>query len=136
MSLGVIIAVLAYLGALGFLAWLGHQRTKPASDYLIAGRQIHPYVMAMSHGATFISTSAIVGFGGVAGMFGMSLLWLTFLNRLPSKTIPSMRRTPYTRDPPTKARRSWEPSSSGCPKAGRPFSRSCHKARTAPGRRN
>jgi len=80
MSLGVIIAVLAYLGALGFLAWLGHQRTKTASDYLIAGRQIHPYVMAMSYGATFISTSAIVGFGGVAGMFGMSLLWLTFLN--------------------------------------------------------
>jgi len=34
----------------------------------------------MSYGATFISTSAIVGFGGVAGLFGMSLLWLTFLN--------------------------------------------------------
>ena len=28
----------------------------------------------------FISTSAIVGFGGAAGMFGMSLLWLTFCN--------------------------------------------------------
>src|SRR5512146_2730476 len=36
--------------------------------------------MAMSYGATFISTSAIVGFGGVAALFGMSLLWLTFLN--------------------------------------------------------
>jgi SSS family solute:Na+ symporter len=36
--------------------------------------------MAMSYGATFISTSAIVGFGGVAGLFGMSVLWLTVCN--------------------------------------------------------
>jgi SSS family solute:Na+ symporter len=36
--------------------------------------------MSLSYGATFISTSAIVGFGGVAGMFGMDLLWLTFCN--------------------------------------------------------
>src|SRR5690606_24269814 len=33
-------------------------------------------------GATFISTSAIVGFGGTAGVYGMGLLWLTFLNIL------------------------------------------------------
>jgi SSS family solute:Na+ symporter len=35
--------------------------------------------MALSYGAAFISTSAIVGFGGFAAFFGMSLLWLTFL---------------------------------------------------------
>jgi len=75
-----IIAVLVYLLAIGYLGWLGYRRTKTATDYLIAGRKVHPYVMAMSYGATFISTSAIVGFGGVAGLFGMSLLWLTFLN--------------------------------------------------------
>jgi SSS family solute:Na+ symporter len=34
----------------------------------------------MSYGATFISTSAIIGFGGAAAVFGMSLLWLPFLN--------------------------------------------------------
>ena len=28
----------------------------------------------------FISTSAIVGFGGAAGQFGMGVLWLTVLN--------------------------------------------------------
>jgi Na+/proline symporter len=36
--------------------------------------------MALSYGATFISTSAIIGFGGAAGQLGMGLLWLTFLN--------------------------------------------------------
>lgn len=75
-----ILVVLAYLLVVGYLGWLGFQRTKTAADYMVAGREIHPFVMALSYGATFISTSAIVGFGGVAGMFGMSLLWLTFLN--------------------------------------------------------
>jgi SSS family solute:Na+ symporter len=76
-----IIVVLAYLLVVVYLGFLGWKRTKSATDYLIAGRGVHPFVMAMSYGATFISTSAIVGFGGVAGMFGMSLLWLTFLNK-------------------------------------------------------
>jgi len=75
-----IIIVIVYLLVVGYLGWLGFYRTRTATDYLVAGRKIHPFVMAMSYGATFISTSAIVGFGGVAGLFGMSLLWLTFLN--------------------------------------------------------
>jgi SSS family solute:Na+ symporter len=36
--------------------------------------------MALSYGATFISTAAIVGFGGVAGVYGLGLLWLPFMN--------------------------------------------------------
>lgn len=79
-SLFTIFLVIAYLVVIGYLAYMGSRKTRSATDYLIAGRQIHPFVMAMSYGATFISTSAIVGFGGVAGMFGMSLLWLTFCN--------------------------------------------------------
>lgn len=75
-----ILVVLAYLLVVVYLGFMGYMRTKTATDYLIAGRRTHPFVMAMSYGATFISTSAIVGFGGVAGMFGMSLLWLTFCN--------------------------------------------------------
>lgn len=75
-----IIVTVIYLLILGWLTYSGYKGTKNASDYLLAGRQIHPIIMALSYGATFISTSAIVGFGGQAGMFGMSLLWLTFLN--------------------------------------------------------
>ena len=72
--------VLIYLFITAYLGWLGYRGTKTATDYLVAGRETHPFIMALSYGATFISTSAIVGFGGVAGMFGMSLLWLTFCN--------------------------------------------------------
>jgi SSS family solute:Na+ symporter len=75
-----ILVVLIYLLLVVYLGFMGYMRTKSSTDYLIAGRKTHPFVMAMSYGATFISTSAIVGFGGVAGMFGMSLLWLTFCN--------------------------------------------------------
>ena len=113
-----IIVVLAYLIVVIYLGFLGYMRTKSASDYLIAGRQIHPFVMALSYGATFISTSAIVGFGGVAGLFGMSVLWLTFLNifvgifiafvffaprarrmghYLDAHTFPEFRRRPHRR---------------------------------------
>ena len=75
-----VIVVILYLMIVGYLGYLGFRRTRDATDYLVAGRKVHPFIMAMSYGATFISTSAIVGFGGVAGIFGMSLLWLTFLN--------------------------------------------------------
>jgi len=78
--LSSIIVVIVYLFAIGYLGYRGYRGTKTTADYLVAGRKVHPFVMALSYGATFISTSAIVGFGGVAGLFGMSLLWLTFLN--------------------------------------------------------
>jgi len=70
----------AYTLVIGYLGWLGYKKTKTASDYLVGGREIHPALMALAYGSTFISTSAIVGFGGVAGMMGMGLLWLVFLN--------------------------------------------------------
>lgn len=75
-----IIIIIVYLGIVGFLGFLGWRRTKTASDFMLGGRKTHPVIMALSYGATFISTSAIVGFGGQAGTFGMSLLWLTFFN--------------------------------------------------------
>ncbi len=74
------IIVVVYLGVVGYLGFLGYQQTRNSSDYLVAGRKSHPFVMALSYGATFISTSAIVGFGGAAAVFGMGLLWLVFLN--------------------------------------------------------
>jgi len=63
-----------------YLGWLGYKKTKDIDDYMVAGRKIRSYVLALSYGATFISTSAIVGFGGAAGALGMGLLWLTFMN--------------------------------------------------------
>lgn len=76
----ITIIIIIYLFITAFLGYLGYKRTKTSADYLVAGRQTHPLIMALSYGATFISTSAIIGFGGAAGQLGMGLLWLTFLN--------------------------------------------------------
>ncbi len=72
--------VLLFLLVNAFLAYLGYRGTSNASDYLVAGRKAHPVIMAISYGATFISTAAIVGFGGAAAVYGMGVLWLTVLN--------------------------------------------------------
>lgn len=78
---GLLVAITAvYIILMLALGYLGYRKTKGAEDYLVAGRNAHPVVIALSYGATFISTSAIVGFGGQAANLGMGLIWLTVLN--------------------------------------------------------
>jgi SSS family solute:Na+ symporter len=73
------VATIAYMAATFLLAWYGYRRTKTKEDFLLAGRTVKPWVIGLSYGATFISTSAIVGFGGQAAKLGMGLIWLTVL---------------------------------------------------------
>lgn len=80
--LALSIIVVIYLLMIGYVGYIAWKRTKSADDYMVAGRKTHPYIMALSYGATFISTAAIVGFGGVAANYGMGILWLVFLNIL------------------------------------------------------
>ena len=74
------IIFIIYIFALVFVGYYAYKKTNSSEDFMIAGKETHPFIMAMSYGATFISTAAIVGFGGVAGEYGMSVLWLAFLN--------------------------------------------------------
>ena len=76
------IVIILYLAVLALLGYLGYKRTKNASDYLLGGRRTNSIIMALSYGSTFISASAIVGFGGVAATFGMGIQWLCMLNIL------------------------------------------------------
>ncbi len=71
-----------YLGIIALLSYIGYRHTRSSKDYMVAGGNVHPYLMGLAYGASFISTSAIVGFGGAAGVYGMSLLWLTVFNIL------------------------------------------------------
>ena len=73
----LIFIYVALMLIVGYVAW---KRTNSKEDYLVAGRQTNSYIMALCYGATFISTSAIVGFGGLAGTNGLGILWLVFLN--------------------------------------------------------
>lgn len=74
------IVFIIYIFSLVLVGYYAYKKTNSSEDFMIAGKDTHPFIMAMSYGATFISTAAIVGFGGVAGEYGMSVLWLAFLN--------------------------------------------------------
>jgi SSS family solute:Na+ symporter len=63
-----------------FLGYLGYRKTKTAEDYFVAGRSMGPIIIAFSYGATFISAVALIGFSGIASIYGHSILWLAFLN--------------------------------------------------------
>lgn len=76
------IACVIYLGILIYVSYRSYKNTTSAQDYLLGGRRTHQLVMALSYGATFISTSAVIGFGGLAATNGLSLLWLAILNVL------------------------------------------------------
>ena len=80
MNATVTVTTLLYLAVTAGLGYLGFKQTTSAKDYLLAGRKVHPVIMAISYGSTFISTAAIVGFGGAAAVFGLGILWLTVLN--------------------------------------------------------
>lgn len=78
--LGIIVII--YMFIIALLGYLGYKRTKDASDFLLGGSKTNPIIMALSYGATFISASAIVGFGGYSATFGMGIQWLCMLNML------------------------------------------------------
>lgn len=80
LTLGIIVII--YIFVLAWLGYIGYKRTKNANDYLLGGRKTNPVIMALSYGATFISASAIVGFGGVSATYGMGIQWLCMLNML------------------------------------------------------
>ncbi len=74
------VMLVIYSAIMIYLGYRGYKATKNIDDWLVAGRRVGPFVVAMSYGATFISAVAIIGFAGQAQVFGMQLLWLSTLN--------------------------------------------------------
>jgi len=62
-----------YLLVLAHHAWKGQQQVKSLSDYLVAGRQLGGWVVALSFYATFMSTNTFIGAAGKSWQVG--LIW-------------------------------------------------------------
>ncbi len=75
-----IVLLIIFMAIMTYLARLGHRQTKTESDYANAGGNMKFWVMAASYVATFISTSAIVGFGGAGAVYGIGVSWLSFFH--------------------------------------------------------
>jgi len=76
------IIIAAYLFVLVLIGFLTGRRTKSVEDFYIGGRQIGPWVTALSYVAAYFSSVVIVGGGGFGYMFGMSTLWVGAINVL------------------------------------------------------
>lgn len=74
------IMALVFIALTLFLGWYGYKQTKGSDEFLLGTRKTNSTILALSYGATFISASAIVGFGGQAAKYGLSMVWLVFLN--------------------------------------------------------
>lgn len=85
MSEGVDLAVFGtmvviFMAATLFLGWYGYKNTKNNEEFLLGRSKAGPIIIALSYGSTFLSASAVIGFGGQAAVHGMSLMWLCLLN--------------------------------------------------------
>ena len=81
-NLGIFFVMLAlFLMTTIALGVYGYRNTKgDHKEYLLGKGKTNPLIIALSYGATFLSASAIIGFGGQAAVHGQSLMWLCFLN--------------------------------------------------------
>jgi len=75
-----VITMVLFASVFIFLGYLGYKKTKTVEDYFVAGRKMGALLIAFSYGATFISAVALIGFSGIASVYGHSILWLAFLN--------------------------------------------------------
>ncbi len=85
MSEGIDLTIFAVMAvifgiATAALAYYGYKNTRSSEQYMLGRNKTSPVIIALSYGATFLSASAIIGFGGQAAVHGMSILWLCFLN--------------------------------------------------------
>ncbi len=78
LTFGAMAAVFVVITLL--LGIYGYRNTKNNQEFLLGRNKTGPVIIALSYGATFLSASAVIGFGGQAAVHGMSILWLCFLN--------------------------------------------------------
>lgn len=74
------IMLIIFIGITVLLGIFGYRNTKNNQEFLLGRNKTNSVIIALSYGATFLSASAIIGFGGQAATHGMSLIWLCFLN--------------------------------------------------------
>jgi SSS family solute:Na+ symporter len=81
------LVLIAYLAVLVVVGLVTGRRTKSVEDFYLGGRQIGPWVTALSFVAAYFSSVVIVGGGGFGYMFGMSTLWIGAINVLLGCTV-------------------------------------------------
>ncbi len=82
-----IAVLIVYIGMLMGVGIWSARRTKSASDFIIGGRTIGPWVTALSFIAVYFSSVLIIGGGAFGYKFGMSTIWIGAINVLVGCTL-------------------------------------------------
>ncbi|MCD6380104.1 sodium/proline symporter [bacterium] len=82
-----IIVLIIYLGILVVIGIASARRTSTAEDFVIGGREIGPWVTALSFIAVYFSSVLIIGGGAFGYKFGMGTIWIGAINVLVGCTL-------------------------------------------------
>lgn len=81
------IVLIIYLGSLILIGFLGKRVTRTVEDFYIGGRNVGPWVTAISFIAAYFSSVVIIGGGGFGYKYGMSTVWIGASNVLIGCTL-------------------------------------------------
>ena len=71
-----VIAMIIYLFAMAAIGYWSYKQTDKYDDYVLGGRGLHPFVAALSAGASDMSGWLLMGLPGALFLSGMSELWM------------------------------------------------------------
>ncbi len=75
-STPVIIMFVIYIAAMLIIGWLGYKSTEDLSDYILGGRKLGPFVVALAAGASDMSGWLLMGLPGEVYSTGISASWI------------------------------------------------------------
>ncbi|HAT1329711.1 TPA: sodium/proline symporter PutP [Corynebacterium striatum] len=71
-----VVAMIVYLLAMAAIGFWSYKQTDQYDDYVLGGRGLHPFVAALSAGASDMSGWLLMGLPGALFLTGMSELWM------------------------------------------------------------
>lgn len=75
-STPVIVMFVIYIAAMLLIGWLGYRSTEDLSDYILGGRKLGPFVVALAAGASDMSGWLLMGLPGEVYSTGISASWI------------------------------------------------------------
>ncbi|MBE0567212.1 MAG: sodium/proline symporter [Krumholzibacteria bacterium] len=82
-----VLVLVVYLGALAAVGVKMSGRSRSAGDFAIGGRQVGPWVTALSFVAAYYSSVVIIGGGAFGWRYGLATLWIGAGNVLLGTTL-------------------------------------------------
>ncbi|MFC3848627.1 sodium/proline symporter PutP [Corynebacterium hansenii] len=70
------IAIVIYLALMLYIGYTGYRKTTEYDDYMLAGRGLHPFIAALSAGASDMSGWLLMGLPGAIYLSGLNQTWI------------------------------------------------------------